>query len=98
MCQPSDEFATGASPRRGEASRDSVGASSKRPSEKQEDGPPLPPAGAARNGSVACMHQTSMVLLDGATFRMGSNDGLASPDDGEGPPHEVELDAFWIDA
>src|SRR3954452_13425163 len=39
-----------------------------------------------------------MVLLGGATFRMGSDDAFASPDDGEGPPHDVELDAFWIDA
>src|SRR3954447_15073154 len=39
-----------------------------------------------------------MVLLGGATFRMGSDDAFAYPDDGEGPPHEVMLDAFWIDA
>ena len=39
-----------------------------------------------------------MVLLGGATFRMGSDDAFAYPDDGEGPPHEVTLDAFWIDA
>src|SRR3954467_9697716 len=39
-----------------------------------------------------------MVLLGGATFRMGSDDAFAYPDDGEGPPHDVELDAFWIDA
>src|SRR6059058_4352413 len=38
-----------------------------------------------------------MVLLDGGTFRMGSDDAYAYPDDGEGPPHEVALDAFWID-
>src|SRR3954465_9507174 len=29
---------------------------------------------------------------------MGSDDAFAYPDDGEGPPHDVELDAFWIDA
>jgi len=40
----------------------------------------------------------AMVLLGGATFRMGSDDAYAYPDDGEGPPHDVELDAFWIDA
>src|SRR3954452_21865355 len=39
-----------------------------------------------------------MVLLGGATFRMGSDDAYAYPDDGEGPPHDVELDAFRIDA
>src|SRR3954463_7980279 len=43
------------------------------------------------------MHDTSMVLLDRATFRMGSDDAFAYPDDGEGPPHDVDLDAFWID-
>jgi formylglycine-generating enzyme len=44
------------------------------------------------------MHDTSMVLLDRATFRMGGDDAFAYPDGGEGPPHDVELDAFWIDA
>jgi formylglycine-generating enzyme len=39
-----------------------------------------------------------MVLLAGGTFRMGSDDDLAYADDGEGPPHVVELDPFWIDA
>src|SRR3954470_24576478 len=39
-----------------------------------------------------------MVLLGGATFRMGSDDTFAYPDDGEGPPHDVDVDAFWIDA
>src|SRR4051794_11010511 len=38
-----------------------------------------------------------MVLLGGATFRMGSDDAFAYADDGDGPPHDVELDAFWID-
>jgi formylglycine-generating enzyme required for sulfatase activity len=39
-----------------------------------------------------------MVLLGDGTFRMGSDDAFAYPGDGEGPPHDVELDAFWIDA
>jgi sulfatase modifying factor 1 len=38
-----------------------------------------------------------MVLLDANAFRMGSDDAFAYPDDGEGPPHAVELDGFWID-
>ncbi len=39
-----------------------------------------------------------MVRLDGGLFTMGTDDALAYPADGEGPPHEVELAPFWIDA
>jgi len=39
-----------------------------------------------------------MVLLTAGTFRMGSDDALAYAADGEGPPHVVELEPFWIDA
>jgi formylglycine-generating enzyme required for sulfatase activity len=39
-----------------------------------------------------------MVLVPAGAFRMGSEDGFAYPDDGEGPVREVETSAFWIDA
>jgi formylglycine-generating enzyme required for sulfatase activity len=39
-----------------------------------------------------------MVPLTGGAFRMGGEGALAYPDDGEGPPHLVELGPFWIDA
>ena len=39
-----------------------------------------------------------MVLVSAGTFRMGSDDHLAYPDDGEAPVREVETSAYWIDA
>ena len=51
------------------------------------------PAGAPNAGPPA-----GMVRLDGGPFTMGTDDALAYPADGEGPPHEVELAPFWIDA
>jgi formylglycine-generating enzyme len=39
-----------------------------------------------------------MVLLPGGPFRMGTDDGVGYPADGEGPVREVTLDPFWIDA
>ena len=39
-----------------------------------------------------------MVLVPAGSFWMGSADVFAYPDDGEGPPVEIELDAYWIDA
>jgi formylglycine-generating enzyme required for sulfatase activity len=39
-----------------------------------------------------------MVHLDGGEFRMGSDDRLAYPADGEGPVRTVRPGAFWIDA
>lgn len=38
-----------------------------------------------------------MVLLDGGTFLMGTNDQEGFPQDGEGPVREVQLHPFWID-
>ena len=38
-----------------------------------------------------------MVLIPAGTFRMGAEDELAYPDDGEGPVREVGTRAFWID-
>jgi formylglycine-generating enzyme required for sulfatase activity len=39
-----------------------------------------------------------MVLVPAGAFRMGSDDHLAYPDDGEGPVREVQTSAYWIDA
>ena len=61
---------------------------------------------ARRSGraSSCCTRQRAaadtdgMVLVPAGSFWMGSDDAFAYPDDGEGPPREVELDAYWIDA
>lgn len=37
-----------------------------------------------------------MVWLEGAVFRMGTDDPPRFPADGEGPPHEVRVGSFWI--
>ena len=39
-----------------------------------------------------------MVLVPAGSFWMGSDDAFAYPDDGEGPPVEIDLDAYWIDS
>ena len=42
-----------------------------------------------------------MVLIPAGTFKMGAEPGARAPrslDINEGPIHEVEIDAFWIDA
>jgi formylglycine-generating enzyme len=39
-----------------------------------------------------------MVTVAGGSFWMGSNDPFAYGQDGEGPPRQVEVDTFWIDA
>jgi formylglycine-generating enzyme len=38
-----------------------------------------------------------MTLIPAGRFLIGSDDGEAYPEDGEGPVREVELPAFWID-
>jgi formylglycine-generating enzyme len=38
-----------------------------------------------------------MVLVDGGSFLMGSEDRLAYPADGEAPVRKVSVDPFWID-
>jgi formylglycine-generating enzyme len=38
-----------------------------------------------------------MVLVTGGSFRYGSDDLHAYPDDGEGPVRRVEVSPFWID-
>ena len=38
-----------------------------------------------------------MMLLDGGTFLMGTDDDIGYPDDGEGPIRKVTLDPFYMD-
>ena len=40
----------------------------------------------------------SMVSLAGGRYIMGSEDGTGYPADGEGPPREVSVDPFQMDA
>ena len=39
-----------------------------------------------------------MVDLPGGTFRMGADDDVGFPEDGEGPARDVSVDPFYIDA
>lgn len=50
-------------------------------------------AAAPRRGSDP---RKRMVALDAATFRMGTDDPDRIPADGEGPSHDVAVDAFWM--
>jgi len=38
-----------------------------------------------------------MVRLDGGTFRMGTDDDVGYPEDGEGPERDVTVDPFYVD-
>ena len=38
-----------------------------------------------------------MLLLDGGSFLMGTDDSEANPADGEGPVRQIELDPFYLD-
>lgn len=38
-----------------------------------------------------------MVYIEGGSFRMGTDDELGPPGDGEGPARKVSVDHFWID-
>ena len=38
------------------------------------------------------------MLVPTGSFWMGSDDAYAYPDDGEGPPRELELAAYWLDS
>ncbi|MEF8851981.1 MAG: formylglycine-generating enzyme family protein [Haloarculaceae archaeon] len=40
---------------------------------------------------------SGMVRVDGGTFRMGTDDDVGFPADGEGPARDVTVDAFYID-
>ena len=59
-----------------------------------ETSPPLV-SERAQSGAVADPHE--MTLVPAASYRIGSDDRLAYPEDGESPTVEVELAAFWID-
>src|SRR6516225_6202361 len=50
-----------------------------------------PPASAQRDVG-------GMVQVPGGTFRMGTDDRVGFPNDGEGPIREVQLSPFLIDA
>jgi len=39
----------------------------------------------------------AMVRLDGGAFRMGTDDGVGFPQDGEGPARKVTVDPFYVD-
>jgi formylglycine-generating enzyme required for sulfatase activity len=43
-------------------------------------------------------HPRPLEAVPGGTYRIGDESVWAYPGDGEGPPHDVELDAFRIDA
>lgn len=60
---------------------------------KSAAGPASAEAAAPRRGSDP---RKRMVSLDAATFRMGTDDATRFPGDGEGPSHEVAVDAFWM--
>ncbi len=54
------------------------------------------PANAAATRRVTAP-PASAVRLPGGTFSMGSEEGLAPPEDEEGPVREVTVGAFWVD-
>lgn len=64
------------------------------------------PSGGARRGVTATAtldaeargSTDGMVLVPGAEFIMGTDDGIGYRADGEGPARRVTLDPFWIDA
>jgi len=43
-------------------------------------------------------HPLEQVAVEGQRFLMGDSTGVGNPGDGEGPAHEVNVDAFQIDA
>ncbi len=60
---------------------------------------PVGDAGASRgagqsSGTSTRVERDGMVLVPGATFRMGADDEMAN----ESPAHEVTLEPFWMDA
>ncbi|MBV0903523.1 formylglycine-generating enzyme family protein [Haloarcula salina] len=64
----------------------------------------IPPADDGTANRVETTPATSaddrterMVRLDGGTFRMGTDDDIGFPEDGEGPIRQVGLDPFFID-
>jgi len=37
-----------------------------------------------------------MIRIEGGVFRMGTNDPVGFPADGEGPVRNVAVDSFWV--
>lgn len=62
-----------------------------------ETAPSLIPAAAVPPDAGCRAPDAAMIMLAGGTFRMGSNDALARPADGEGPVRPVTLAPFWMD-
>lgn len=60
-------------------------------------GPTRPPVGESEPARGAG-HTIQQALVPAQVFRMGNEGPDARREDGEGPVHEVELDAFTIDA
>jgi sulfatase modifying factor 1 len=68
------------------------------PSGREHDGAPSEPDDeAAREPRAGGVPPYSMVDIPAGRFRMGDESVWAYPGDGEGPAHDVELDAFSID-
>lgn len=61
----------------------------------QHDQPVSPAVGVPTAGETA-PSEDRLVLLEGGTFRMGSEDRDVNPTDGEGPVRDVTLSPFWI--
>lgn len=53
---------------------------------------------AAGFGCLPTRHAVEQVAIPAGTFSMGDSHGDGRAEDGEGPVHEVELDAYRIDA
>ncbi|GAA1172897.1 formylglycine-generating enzyme family protein [Nesterenkonia xinjiangensis] len=81
---------------RGEA--DDAGAPESAQSESDGPAVPGPPRAALQALTAAASGQLSLLGLDGGAFRMGSEDQLAYPQDGEGPVRSVEVAPFAIAA
>ncbi|MFF3607697.1 formylglycine-generating enzyme family protein [Streptomyces sp. NPDC002463] len=63
------------------------------PGESEPSVPSAPPAGRAGAKSTG----PQAIRLDGGWFRMGSDDALAYPADGEGPVRRVRVSPFAVD-
>jgi formylglycine-generating enzyme required for sulfatase activity len=65
------------------------------PGDERHDGAPAIPLSSVPAGAGA--HPDTLVDVPAATFRMGDDSVWAYPGDGEGPVHDVHLDAYRID-
>lgn len=56
---------------------------------------------SGRGSGPQGVHQSSrikqMVKLDSSSFKIGTDDGIGFPEDGEGPVRDVKVDSFLID-